>query len=357
MPMNMADYHPDWRNISRQIREQAGQRCEGTPRFPDCRAENGRLHPETGSRVVLTVAHMGLPMALPFHLHVTRAAQTDEVVNLVGFGMMLYSKSLEWNQMMHDRSIAEFARGATAPSTPFVIALPSTTPGLAPRGAVIPPTSAVPIWIVLTSWSLGSEPLETTGIIAEPAAMPQVIPADFVFPPTRLASASPQPALRLAEFDESAFVRTGLSFVAGLRNGQREYAPADNACFFGFAATGRAANAGELFPSAPHAASLAETDARTRFTQGVVGCGCWEYLPANYTGLFEGANTWACHTTSILYHVIDNKMNNDPCNLRALCQRCHLDWDLDHHMSNARRTRAEKRRGDMLSLPLEIELR
>lgn len=28
MPMNLADYHPDWRWISRQIREQANQRCE-----------------------------------------------------------------------------------------------------------------------------------------------------------------------------------------------------------------------------------------------------------------------------------------------------------------------------------------
>ena len=58
MGMNPADYHPDWRNISRQIREQAGQRCEGTPHYPECRAENGRAHPETGSLVVLTVAHM-----------------------------------------------------------------------------------------------------------------------------------------------------------------------------------------------------------------------------------------------------------------------------------------------------------
>ncbi|MCZ2115135.1 MAG: hypothetical protein LC131_15105 [Anaerolineae bacterium] len=58
MPMNLRDYHPDWRSISRQIREQAGQQCEGTPRFPDCVAVNSEPHPETGSRVVLTVAHM-----------------------------------------------------------------------------------------------------------------------------------------------------------------------------------------------------------------------------------------------------------------------------------------------------------
>lgn len=58
MPMKLSDYHPDWRDISRQIREQAGQQCEGTPEFPDCRARNYQPHPDTGSRVVLTVAHM-----------------------------------------------------------------------------------------------------------------------------------------------------------------------------------------------------------------------------------------------------------------------------------------------------------
>lgn len=58
MSMNPADYHPDWANISRQIRQQAGWCCEGTPRRPDCMAVNGERHPMTGSKVVLTVAHM-----------------------------------------------------------------------------------------------------------------------------------------------------------------------------------------------------------------------------------------------------------------------------------------------------------
>jgi len=58
MPMNLSDYHPDWKNISRQIRQQASWHCEGTPRFPDCRALAGDTHPDTGSKVVLTVAHM-----------------------------------------------------------------------------------------------------------------------------------------------------------------------------------------------------------------------------------------------------------------------------------------------------------
>lgn len=57
-PENRARYPKDWKAISLRIRERAGNRCEGSPDFPDCRAENGRPHPETGSRVVLTVAHL-----------------------------------------------------------------------------------------------------------------------------------------------------------------------------------------------------------------------------------------------------------------------------------------------------------
>lgn len=58
MTFKLSDYHPDWRSISRQIREQAGWRCEGTPQWPDCRAKNGLPHPATNSHVVLTVAHL-----------------------------------------------------------------------------------------------------------------------------------------------------------------------------------------------------------------------------------------------------------------------------------------------------------
>lgn len=32
--------------------------CEGSPAFPDCRAENYKPHPDTGSTVVLTTAHV-----------------------------------------------------------------------------------------------------------------------------------------------------------------------------------------------------------------------------------------------------------------------------------------------------------
>jgi len=55
---NRARYPKDWKAISLSVRQSAGNRCEGSPAYPDCRAENGQPHPETGSKVVLTVAHL-----------------------------------------------------------------------------------------------------------------------------------------------------------------------------------------------------------------------------------------------------------------------------------------------------------
>lgn len=55
---NRVRYPKDWKKISAEIRGRAGNRCEGSPAYPDCRAENGQPHPVTGSRVVLTVAHL-----------------------------------------------------------------------------------------------------------------------------------------------------------------------------------------------------------------------------------------------------------------------------------------------------------
>lgn len=57
-PENRARYPKDWKNITAAIRERAKNACEGSPAYPDCRAENGQAHPVTGSRVVLTVAHL-----------------------------------------------------------------------------------------------------------------------------------------------------------------------------------------------------------------------------------------------------------------------------------------------------------
>lgn len=53
-----AKYPPDWPDISLVIRRRAGWACEGSPAYPDCRAANGKPHPVTGSKVVLTVGHL-----------------------------------------------------------------------------------------------------------------------------------------------------------------------------------------------------------------------------------------------------------------------------------------------------------
>ena len=88
-------YSPEWRAIRGRIMRRAGWCCEGTPAHPDCRVRDGLRHPETGSRVVLTVAHMDQDpthnsddnlralcqrchLNLDRHVHRTRAAGWDE---------------------------------------------------------------------------------------------------------------------------------------------------------------------------------------------------------------------------------------------------------------------------------------
>ena len=53
MPINYSEYHPKWKLISRLIRfKRAKSKCEW------CGAKNYEKHPITGSKVVLTVAHI-----------------------------------------------------------------------------------------------------------------------------------------------------------------------------------------------------------------------------------------------------------------------------------------------------------
>ena len=58
MPCDYSRYPVAWPRISRLIRHRRARgRCEW------CGAVNGAPHPRTGSRVVLTVAHLGAPFA------------------------------------------------------------------------------------------------------------------------------------------------------------------------------------------------------------------------------------------------------------------------------------------------------
>lgn len=62
MPIKLENrdlYPKNWKTeIVPMVRSRSGNVCEGSPAYPDCRAVNGAPHPVTGSKVVLTTAHL-----------------------------------------------------------------------------------------------------------------------------------------------------------------------------------------------------------------------------------------------------------------------------------------------------------
>jgi len=59
------------------------------------------------------------------------------------------------------------------------------------------------------------------------------------------------------------------------------------------------------------------------------------------------------HVILTCAHLDHDPTNNDPANLRAWCQRCHLTYDAKHHAANAALTR---RRKQIQAGQLELEL-
>lgn len=57
-PENKQRYPRNWWSIRAAILDRSNGFCEGSPLYPDCRAQHGARHPITGSKVILTVAHM-----------------------------------------------------------------------------------------------------------------------------------------------------------------------------------------------------------------------------------------------------------------------------------------------------------
>lgn len=78
-PENAHRYPPDWKQIRERILERAGNRCEGSPAYPDCRIPNGWFRNNTTgettgevwdteawsladgdsvTRIVLTIGHL-----------------------------------------------------------------------------------------------------------------------------------------------------------------------------------------------------------------------------------------------------------------------------------------------------------
>lgn len=122
-PENRARYPKDWPAISRRIRDRAENRCEGSPAFPDCRAENGAPHPVTGSRVVLTVAHLD---------HQPENCADD---NLKAWCQRCHNT---YDMPMRRRGIAERAKAAKAHAEMFAIAAAEPLPANGMRGFVSP---------------------------------------------------------------------------------------------------------------------------------------------------------------------------------------------------------------------------
>ena len=59
MPIDYDDYPANWKTYIRpEILKRAENKCEGSPAYPDCRAANKEKHPVTGSKVILTIAHL-----------------------------------------------------------------------------------------------------------------------------------------------------------------------------------------------------------------------------------------------------------------------------------------------------------
>ena len=59
MPIDYKTYPSNWfSEIRPAILARAQHRCEGSPAYPDCRAVNYQPHPVTGSKVILTIAHL-----------------------------------------------------------------------------------------------------------------------------------------------------------------------------------------------------------------------------------------------------------------------------------------------------------
>ena len=57
-PENRDRYPKEWPSIAKAVKDAAGWACVGSPAFPNCRAVHGQPHPKTGSKVIITVAHL-----------------------------------------------------------------------------------------------------------------------------------------------------------------------------------------------------------------------------------------------------------------------------------------------------------
>lgn len=94
------------------------------------------------------------------------------------------------------------------------------------------------------------------------------------------------------------------------------------------------------------------------------GCECYQDMDGNIYASTDGdrigesyVGDVANHTTKdtsvrivlTIAHLDHDVKNNDFSNLKALCQKCHLNYDHKHHMKNSSETR--KRKKGIIELP------
>jgi len=76
-------------------------------------------------------------------------------------------------------------------------------------------------------------------------------------------------------------------------------------------------------------------------------CECMGECGINHSGRCEEmdhqpAQQFRGRVILTVAHLDHDTHNNDPANLRAMCQRCHLRYDLAHHRHNAAQTRRRR---------------
>ncbi len=76
MPVDWKRYPANWRRVVRGIRRRSRGFCEW------CNAENYAPHPITGSKVILTTAHLGEPFAMNADKHDKHDIRAENLAHL-----------------------------------------------------------------------------------------------------------------------------------------------------------------------------------------------------------------------------------------------------------------------------------
>lgn len=303
-PENKARYPKDWKQISLRIRERSGGRCECEgecglhrthPGPRRCTEMNGTKATWAKGKVILTVAHLGKPAQLPLFLHVTRNAMADEIFQIIGFLMPLDAEVPKWRSMMHDRASAQFLGGLETGRAGFFISLPSGASGFSPtRPVVVGASTPTPIWIESTGRRLLRKPFEAANVSTKSAPGTNMVSAYKILRSAALTAGLSKSTLRAAYCFVSAGIGARAFAVRSLLGGHIENAITNNA------------------------------------------------------GSIGGAFSWTGHAT--LYHGADYVENCGDDNLKAMCQRCHLRYDAEHHATGRKqRARLKCASGDLLA--------